>query len=406
MKYIAKIKKGIGVFLAAALTLCFAPAMQADAAETQVLRVYNWGEYISVEEDGYMDVIAEFERTHPGVKVEYTTFASNEEMYAKIRSGSASYDVIIPSDYMIARMSAEGMLAELDFDNIPNASYIDERFLNPDYDPENCYSVPYTWGTVGIIYNTAKITEEIHSWDSLWDEKYAGKILMFDNPRDAFAIACERLGYSVNTTDEQALREAAKLLAEQKNVLQAYVMDQIFNKMESNEAWIAPYYAGDAITMISENPDLAFVLPDEGSNIFVDAMCVLKTSEQKELAEEFINFMCTPEIMAENIGYIGYSSPSSAARELLDEELRDSEICYPSDSQTAYCEFFVNLPEETNELMEDLWITVKASNGDELDLNTGGNHAVFWALLGLIVAICVFLNIWLRVRRKKSSPYD
>ncbi len=406
MKYIAKIKKAVCSLLAAMLALTLLPAHGASAEPTQVLRVYNWGEYISVEEDGCMDVIAEFERTHPGVKVEYTTFASNEEMYAKIRSGSASYDVIIPSDYMIARMSAEGMLAELNFDNIPNASYIDDRFRNPEYDPENLYSVPYTWGTVGIIYNTAKIADEIHSWDSLWDEKYAGKILMFDNPRDAFAIACERLGYSVNTTDEQELKEAAMLLSKQKGVLQAYVMDQIFNKMESNEAWIAPYYAGDAITMIDENPDLAFVLPDEGSNIFVDAMCVLKTSEQKELAEEFINFMCDPEIMAENIGYIGYSSPSSAARELLDEELRDSEISYPPDSKTAYCEFFVHLPEETNELMEDLWITVKASNGDELDLNAGGSHAAFWVLFGAIVAVCAFLNIWLRVRKKKSNPYD
>jgi spermidine/putrescine transport system substrate-binding protein len=394
----------LSILAAMALIFSSLPELSAFAETKQVLRVYNWGEYISVaDEDGYLDVIAEFERTHPGVEVEYTTFASNEEMYAKIKSGSANYDVIIPSDYMIARMSEEGLLAELNFDNIPNFSYIDERFLNPDYDPENKYSVPYTWGTVGIIYNTAKITDEITSWSALWDEKYAGKILMFDNPRDAFAIACERLGYSINTTDEEELNQAANLLMQQKGVLQAYVMDQIFNKMESNEAWIAPYYAGDAIVMMEENPDLAFVIPSEGSNIFVDAMCVLESSKQKDLAEEFINFMADPEIMSENISYIGYSSPETAARELLDEDLRDSTIAYPSDEATMFCEFFVQLPEEINEKMEDFWISVKASDGSTETVTVGGDHTAFWIILGLIVLICAFLNIWIRVRKHQAK---
>ncbi len=395
-------KKAIKI-LSAVLSLCLLiGAMPVYASSgKQVLRVYNWGEYISTGEDGGMDVIAEFERTHPGVEVEYTTFASNEEMYAKIRSGSANYDIVIPSDYMIARMSAEGMLAELNYDNIPNFSYIDEQFKDPIYDQGNTYSVPYTWGTVGIIYNTAKIDDEITSWASLWDERYEGKILMFDNPRDAFAIAYSYLGYSINTTDEQEMMDAANLLMAQKDVLQAYVMDQIFNKMSSNEAWIAPYYAGDAIIMIEENPDLAFVVPEEGSNIFVDAMCILETSKQKELAEEFINFMCQPEIMAENIGYIGYSSPSTAAKELLDEEMQQNEIAYPSEDCLDHCEYFVYLPQEVNEQMETLWISIKASTGDEIAM--GGNDLQFWLVMGLIIIICIILNIRIRIYKRKQK---
>ena len=394
-------KRLLSLLLTAFIVLAAMPIVAS--ADTQVLRVYNWGEYISTGEDGGMDVIAEFERTHPGVEVEYTTFASNEEMYAKIRSGSANYDIVIPSDYMIARMSVEGMLAELDFNNIPNAAYIDENFKNAIYDPQNLYSVPYTWGTVGLIYNTAKLEEAPTSWEALWDERYTGKILMFDNPRDAFAISYLRLGYGINSTDEVEMYEAAQLLMEQKGVLQAYVMDQIFNKMSSNEAWIAPYYAGDAIIMMEENPDLDFVIPDEGSNIFVDAMCVLKTSKQKALAEEFINFMCSPEIMAENIGYIGYSSPSTAAKELLDEEMQNNPIAYPDADKTANCEYFTYLPQEVNEKMENLWISVKASDGNVDDMLAGGNNIEFWCILGGIIAVCIYLNICIRVRKNKQK---
>ena len=394
-------KRLLSLLLTAFIVLAAMPIVAS--ADTQVLRVYNWGEYISTGEDGGMDVIAEFERTHPGVEVEYTTFASNEEMYAKIRSGSANYDIVIPSDYMIARMSVEGMLAELDFNSIPNAAYIDENFKNAIYDPQNLYSVPYTWGTVGLIYNTAKLEEAPTSWEALWDERYTGKILMFDNPRDAFAISYLRLGYGINSTDEVEMYEAAQLLMEQKGVLQAYVMDQIFNKMSSNEAWIAPYYAGDAIIMMEENPDLDFVIPDEGSNIFVDAMCVLKTSKQKALAEEFINFMCSPEIMAENIGYIGYSSPSTAAKELLDEEMQNNPIAYPDADKTANCEYFTYLPQEVNEKMENLWISVKASDGNVDDMLAGGNNIEFWCILGGIIAVCIYLNIWIRVRKNKQK---
>lgn len=384
------------------MTMCITLPVGVAAKPKQVLRVYNWGEYISAGDDGGMDVIAEFERTHPGVAVEYTTFASNEEMYAKIRSGSASYDVVIPSDYMVARMSDEGMLAELDFDNIPNISYIDDQFRKPIYDPEDKYSVPYTWGTVGLVYNAAKIDESPDSWAALWDERYAGKILMFDNPRDAFAIAYERLGYGINSTDPDQMIEAVNLLVQQKGVLRAYVMDQIFNKMQTGEAWIAPYYAGDATVMIEDNPDLDFVIPKEGSNIFVDAMCVLSTSNQKELAEEFINFMCEPSIMAENVSYIGYSAPSTAAKELLDEEVQDNPVIYPDAAAIAKCEYFDYLPAQVNEQMEDLWIAIKASDGSNV-LTIGGSHVMFWSLMGGIVAVCVFLNVWIRVRKHRSK---
>ena len=215
-----------------------------------------------------MDVIHEFEE-ETGIKVNYLTFDSNESMYTKLKTGGTSYDVIIPSDYMVAKLISEDMLEPIDFSNVPNFEYIDETFRNQSYDPENKYSVPYTWGTVGLIYNTKYISEEdAQSWSCLWNSKYAGKLLMFDNPRDAFAIAESMLGYSYNTEDAQELKNAADLLATQKPVLQAYVMDQIFDKLERGEAWAAPYYAGDYLTMVEENPDLAFSFPEEGFNFF------------------------------------------------------------------------------------------------------------------------------------------
>ena len=241
-----------------------------------------------------MDVIKEFE-AETGIKVNYLTFDSNESMYTKLKTGGTSYDVIIPSDYMIAKLISEDMLEPIDFANTPNYQYIDEAFRDQAYDPENKYSVPYTWGTVGLIYDTQYVSDEdAKSWSCLWNSKYAGKLLMFDNPRDAFAIAESMLGYSYNTEDAQELKNAADLLATQKPVLQAYVMDQIFDKLERGEAWAAPYYAGDYLTMVAENPDLAFSFPEDGFNIFIDAMCIPKGCQNKEGAEAFINFLCRP----------------------------------------------------------------------------------------------------------------
>ncbi|MDD6034268.1 MAG: extracellular solute-binding protein [Oscillospiraceae bacterium] len=322
--------------------------------ELPTLAVFNWGEYISNGEDDSLDVIAEFEEEY-GCVVQYDLFSTNEEMYTKIKSGSANYDVIIPSDYMISRMIKEDMLEKLDFDNIPNAENLMDRFKTTDYDPTGEYSVPYTWGTVGLIYNTTMVEEEPDSWAALWDERQKGNILMFLNNRDSFGIAEKLLGYSLNTTDEAEIRACADKLKEQKAVLQTYVMDEIFDKMEIGEAALAPYYAGDAVTMMDENPDLDFVVPTEGSNLFVDAMCVLKGTRQKSLAEAFINFMCEPEIGKANIEYICYSTPLQSVYDILDEETRTNPVSYPDEETLARCEAFVNLPDETNKLLQDLW---------------------------------------------------
>ncbi|MBQ8614730.1 MAG: spermidine/putrescine ABC transporter substrate-binding protein, partial [Ruminiclostridium sp.] len=244
------------------------------------INVYNWGEYISTGADeGTLNVNAEFTKL-TGIKVNYTNYATNEELYAKLKGGGATYDVIIPSDYMISKMIKEDMIQKLDFDNIPNFKYIMENFRNQAYDPENEYTVPYTWGTVGIIYDSTMIdmNEEDIEWDLLWNEDYADQILMFDNPRDAFAIAEIMLGYSINTESSEELADAADKLTEQKNIVQGYVMDEIFDKMGAGEALIAPYYAGDALTIMDENEDLNFVVPKSGTNLFIDAMCLPTTA--------------------------------------------------------------------------------------------------------------------------------
>jgi spermidine/putrescine transport system substrate-binding protein len=359
------------------------------------LYVYNWGEYISDGSDGAMDVVKEFEEL-TGINVEYTTFDTNEGLYSKLQSGSAYYDIIIPSDYMISRMALNGMLEKLDYGNIPNfEKYMDNAFRNPDYDVAQEYSVPYTWGTVGLIYNTKYITEPVDGWDILWDEKYSGKILMFSNSRDAFAIALRRLGYSMNTENPDELRAAAESLKAQKDVVQAYVMDQIFDKMTEENAWIAPYYAGDYITMSETNEDLAFVFPKEGFNQFVDAMCIPKGCVNKEAAEMFINFMCEPRVSAENCTYIGYSTPISAAKTLMDEEVVANEVAYPGEEVLANSETFRNLSDDTNKLMDDLWIEVRI----------GTITAGFWITVGFlalgVMGLC-FMAIYRKQKRLRA----
>ena len=243
-------KKVISVFLVLATLVCLCAGCGKSSEKTTIY-VYNWGQYISEGDDDSIDVIAEFEKKYPNIKVQYSTFDSNETMYAKLKNGGITVDVVIPSDYMIGRMRQEGMLQELNYDNIPNAQYIDASYRGMAFDPEDKYSVPYTWGTTGIIYNSKYVDEaDVTGWELLWNEKYAGKILMFDNSRDAFGIAEYLLGYSVNSTDSAELQACADKLAEQKPVVQQYVMDQIFDAMENEEAWIAPYYAGDYLTMV------------------------------------------------------------------------------------------------------------------------------------------------------------
>ena len=382
------------------------------------LNVYNWGEYISDGTEGSLDVVKAFENIS-GIDVNYNTFATNEDMYAKFKGGSTSvYDIVIPSDYMIGKMIDEGMVEKLNFDNIPNFKYIDEEYRYPDFDPTNEYSVPYTWGVVGIVYNKKYVTEEEAStWDVLWNEKFKGEILMFSNSKDAFAIALSKLGYSMNTTNEKEIQEAGDLLRKQKPLVQTYVMDQVFDKMQLEEAWIAPYYAGDALTMIDNNSNLAFAFPKEKSNIFLDSICIPKGSKNKEAAEAFINFLCEVEVAAANGEYIYYSTPSSTAKELIisnmtsyveDGDMTQEEldnyinVSYPSETVTAKCEAFINLPQETNELVIRLWSDILIG----IDEDSWWNKAILPVSIIIALGLCILI-ILLRYRKaqKKRAKY-
>lgn len=326
----------------------------------RVVNVCSWGEYIDES------LITRFEE-ETGIRVNYQTAESNEALYSLIKMGGADFDVIVPSDYMIARLIEEDMLAELDYDNIPNFDLIDDTYKHLSYDPENKYTVPYTWGALGIIYNTAMVSEPITSWSAMFDPQYAGQVLMINNSRDAIGAALLSLGYSLNTTDESQLEEAFSLIKQAKDngVYQAFVMDEVFGKMEGGNAAIAMYYAGDYLTMLENNEDLAFVIPEEGSNWFVDAMCVLKSSQHKDEAEEWINFIASTDANLANMDYIWYASPNAEAleeypayyQEVNDEELDPElyEIMAPSEETLARCELYKNLPKATLRLYDSLW---------------------------------------------------
>jgi len=357
-------KRIVASVAAAVLLLGFGYIFIMPHTQEQItLNVYNWGQYIADGSDDSMEVIAEFEKRYPNIKVNYSTYDSNEIMYSKLANGGITVDVIIPSDYMIARMISEDMLLPLNFDNIPNYQYIDENFKNTAYDPDNIYSVPYTWGTVGILYNTKYVDEaDVTGWELLWNEKYTGKTLMFGNSRDAFGIAQFMLGYDINTTDKAELDRCAELLKQQKPVLQQYVMDEIFAIMQNEEAWIAPYYAGDCLTMMGENENLDFYLPEEqGFNMFIDAMCIPTCAREKEAAETFINFLCDPEIAGANMDWICYGTPLSAAKEFIDPEMVNDPVTYPSDEALANGSSFAYLPEDISRYMESLFMEVRNS---------------------------------------------
>ncbi len=352
--------------LAAAGAACFVAtvAFLTGATNAQpTVNVCSWGEYIDE------DLITRFEE-ETGIAVNYQTAESNEALYSLLKSGAGDYDVIVPSDYMISQLIEEGMLEPLDYGNIPNFSLIDDRFKNLSYDPENLYTVPYTWGTVGIIYNRAAVEEPITSWSAMFDERYAGEVLMFRNSRDAIAIALSYLGYSLNTTDPLQLREAYQLLADAKSkgVYQAFVMDEIFQKMEGGNAAIGAYYAGDYLSMAenaAEGVDLAFVVPEEGSNWFMDAMCVLKDAPHKAEAEAWINFIASTEANLANMDFIWYASPNAQAlaeypayyEELYEEPLPEETYAIMAAPQEVLdrCEAYVSLPPETRALYNALW---------------------------------------------------
>ena len=357
-------KKVCAVTCAAVLLLGIGYLFLMPHAQEQItLNVYNWGQYMADGSDGSMEVIKEFEARYPHIKVNYSTYDSNEIMYSKLANGGITVDLIFPSDYMIARMISEDMLLPLNFDNIPNYQYIDENFRNTAYDPENTYSVPYTWGTVGILYTTKYVEEEdITGRELLWNEKYAGKILTFGNSRDAFGIAQFMLGYDLNTTDKAQLNHCAELLKKQQPVLQQYVMDEIFAFMQNEEAWIAPYYAGDCLTMMGENENLDFYLPeDQGFNMFIDAMCIPTCAKEKEAAELLINFLCEPEIAGANMDWICYGTPLSAAKEFIDPETVADPVTYPNEESLVNGSSFAYLPEEISRYMESLFMDVRNS---------------------------------------------
>ena len=364
------------------------------------LNVMNWGQNIADGSDETMDIIAAFEEKYPNIDVNYTTYDSNESLYAKLAGGGLTVDLIIPSDYMIARLIDENMLNPLNFDNIPNYQYVQEEFKNTAFDPENKYSVPYTWGTVGIIYNTKFVDEaDVTGWELLWNEKYAGKILQFDNSRDAFGIAQFLEGIDINTTNTAELQQAAAKLSEQNPLIRQYVMDQIYGIMEGENAWIAPYYAGDCMMMIDANPDLQFYLPKEqGFNLFIDSMCVPTCSENQEAAELFINFLCDPEISGENMNYICYASPIEGARDYMDEYLAESDVIYPEQSVLEKGDSFLFLPAETNRLMDNLFMEVRIVGQAPDEEETPSSLPVILTLAGLAAA-AVFLFLPKRKRK-------
>ena len=339
-------------FLALALTGCGKGA----SGENGEVIVYNWGEYIDP------DTITMFEE-ETGIKVVYDEYETNEIMYPKVEAGATAYDVLCPSDYMIQKLIENDLLQEINFDNIPNVKNIGQQYFDQsqEFDPENKYSVPYCFGTVGILYNKTMVDDPVDSWSILWDEKYADNILMQDSVRDAFMVALKLKGYSMNTLDEGELNEAKQILIDQKPLVQAYVIDQVRDKMIGNEAAIGVIYSGEAIFTQRENADLEYVIPKEGTNVWIDSWVIPKNAPNKENAEKFIDFMCREDVALKNFEYITYSTPNDAARALIeDEDIKNSKIAFPDLSQYNNLETFHYLGADGDALYNELWKEVKA----------------------------------------------
>jgi spermidine/putrescine transport system substrate-binding protein len=344
-------RKYLFVLLVAAL-LVISSVLSACGEKRVRLNVYNWGDYIDES------VIKEFEKKY-NIKVNYETYDSNEDMYIKVRSGSSSYDVCFPSDYMIQRMIKEDLLMEIDYDNIPNYKNISSRFTDPDFDPGSRFSVPYMWGTVGILYNTSMVDDEVDSWTILWDEKYSKQILMLDSQRDSIGVALKLLGFSMNTTKESELLAAKDLLIAQKPLVLAYVGDDVKSKMIAGEAALAVVWSGDAVYCQSENGDLEYAIPKEGTNFWVDGMVIPRTAKNKKEAELFINFLCDINIAFKNVDYIGYSSPINKVMDMLDEEMLENPAVNPGEEVLANAEVFVDVGDALR-LYDRIWTEVLA----------------------------------------------
>lgn len=336
----------IGLMISTMLTGC------GGTDSKKVLNVYNVGDYIDE------NIITLFEEK-TGIDVQYETYDTNEMMYQKVKSGSTNYDLIFPSDYMVEKMKSEGLLQKIDFKNIPNMKYIDKSFLNPIYDETNEYSVPYMWGTFGILYNKKMVKEPVDSWNILWNPKYKGNIMMFDSVRDTMGISLKRLGYSMNTTNPKKINEAMKELMKQKDLVLAYVNDEGKDRLLGEEVAMGIAYSGDAVTLMEENPNLAYAIPKEGTNKWVDAMAIPKSAQNKKEAEMFINFLLDPEIAKMNAEYIGYSTPNEGALKLLDKDVTSNPVAYPPKSVMDKTETFIDLGNELR-LYDEAWIKLKS----------------------------------------------
>ena len=370
------------------------------------VNVYNWGEYFSPGDDGMLDVVKEFEKRYH-IKVNYTNFETNEELYNILKNSNSSYDVIFPSDYMVSRLREEGMLEEIDFDNIPNYKNISERFRTGAYDPEGKYSIPYSWGFVALVYNTDMIEEgSITGFEDLWDPKYKDSILMFNNSRDATAIAMQLCDPPIDPGAESFTLEdidrATDKLVEQKKVLKKYVMDQVFTEMESGQSALAPYYAGDIYTMLDNNEALSYCLPKEGSNLFVDSMCIPTCCQNRENAELFMNFLCEPEIAAANAEYICYGTPNEAAFELMDDDYKESPLCNPPQEYIDKCYTFASIDDEVYSYMQEQFVKACSASAEvsEIEQKTVSPAAVagVCAILAVVI-IATIVMIILDIKR-------
>lgn len=395
-----------------ALASCFAFSAGADYSqdydwrkyEGATINVYNWGEYIPDGTEGSFDLNKAFEEL-TGITVNYATFDDNETMYSKISNGGVSFDVIIPSDYMIERMISENLLHKLDFNNIPNYKYIADRYKNLAYDPQNEYSVPYAAGMVGIIYNTKMVEGTPDSWSIMWDDKYEGKILQFRNSRDAFLtaqllLADEKgvdLDTYVNTNDTALLDEAAAKLETQKPLIQSYVMDEVYNKMESGEAAIAAYYTGDYLSMKDVNDDLSIIYPKEGTNLFVDAACIPTCARNKDAAELYINFLLEPDVALEIAEFLYYQTPHTSVLENDEYSLKDNKEIYPDNMDEIKTVTYRHQSNETLDYVGKLWDDVRQS---------GNNYTVIFICLAAVVAVVVVAIVVSKQRKKKRENYD
>ena len=322
------------------------------ASAEEVVNVYNWYDYMD-------ETVFDLFTAETGIKVNKMYFTTNEDMMVQVRVSPGAYDLVFPSDYCVERMISEGLLAEINFDNVPNAQYTSEWMLNPDYDPDNKYSVPFMWGTVGILYNTTMVDEPIDSWSALWDAKYANSIFMMDSIRDTMGVTLKYLGYSLNTRDPKQLQEASLKLIAQKPLVKAYGVDEIKDKMALGEAALAVMWSGDALYAMDQNEDLAYAVPKEGSNIWVDPMVIPATAKNKENAEKLIDFLCRPEIAKMNCEYIWYSSPNSGAIDLMGEDYINNTAINPDQETINRCEFFNDIPENFMTIYNALWSQVK-----------------------------------------------